>query len=85
MTGVYVLINLRTVDLTEPDDVMGGLYRFYKLIKAFLNVLLKISEKIYYFYIPHNAISKFNIIDSKDLADAENSYHATTAQIVDNL
>lgn len=37
------------------------------------------------FYIPHNAISKFNITDSKDLADAENSYHATVAQIVDNL
>ncbi len=32
-------------------------------------------------YIPHNQVAQFNITNQKDLADAENSYRATLAQI----
>ena len=32
-------------------------------------------------YIPHFQVAQFNITNQKDLADAENSYRATLAQI----
>jgi hypothetical protein len=33
-------------------------------------------------YIPHYQVAQFNITNQKDLADAENSYRATLAQIL---
>jgi len=37
------------------------------------------------FWYPHHAIAEFNIRDPKDLANAENSYRATMAQILGGI
>jgi hypothetical protein len=47
---------------------------FVDLIVMFLALALQ--------YIPHLQVAQFNITNPKDLADAENSYRATLAQIL---
>lgn len=63
--------------LSEIRDIASEHSKTSLVIIIFLVVFLLLALQ----YIPHYQVIQFNITDQKDLADAENSYRATLAQI----
>jgi uncharacterized protein YjbI with pentapeptide repeats len=63
--------------LSEIRDTASEHSKTSLVIVILLVLLLLMSLQ----YIPHYQVSQFNITNQKDLADAENSYRATLAQI----
>lgn len=64
--------------LSEIRDTASEHSKASLVIIIFLVVLLLMALQ----YIPHLQVAQFNITSQKDLADAENSYRATLAQIL---
>lgn len=64
--------------LSEIRDTASEHSKTSLVIIILLVVLLLLALQ----YIPHYQVAQFNITNQKDLADAENSYRATLAQIV---
>lgn len=64
--------------LSEIRDIASEHSKTSLVIIILLVLLLLMALQ----YIPHYQVSQFNITNQKDLADAENSYRATLAQIL---
>jgi len=53
----------------------------YSKTSLVITILFIVFLLLAFQYIPHYQVAQFNITNQKDLADAENSYRATLAQI----
>jgi uncharacterized protein YjbI with pentapeptide repeats len=69
--------NFKVPSLSGIRDTANQYSKTSLLIVIFLVALLLFALQ----YIPHLQVTQFNITNQKDLADAENSYRATLAQI----
>ena len=69
--------NFKVPSLSEISDIASEHSKTSLVIIIFLVLLLLLALQ----YIPHFQVTQFNITNHKDLADAENSYRATLAQI----
>jgi uncharacterized protein YjbI with pentapeptide repeats len=68
---------LKVPSLSEIQEKASQHSKTSLFIIIFLFALLLLALQ----YIPHYQVAQFNITNQKDLADAENSYRATLAQI----
>ena len=69
--------NFEVPSLSEIRDIASEHSKTSLVIIILLVVLLLLALQ----YIPHYQVVQFNVTNQKDLADAENSYRATLAQI----
>jgi uncharacterized protein YjbI with pentapeptide repeats len=68
---------LQVPSLSKIRDIASQHSKTSLVIIIFLVMLLLLALQ----YIPHYQVAQFNITNQKDIADAENSYRATLAQI----
>jgi len=69
--------NFKVPSLSEIRDIANEHSKTSLIIIIILVALLLLALQ----YVPHIQVAQFNITNQKDLADAENSYRATLAQI----
>ena len=74
------------------EEYYWAVFRHYVQVKKHPKILIGLylllaAILLYHilFWYPHHAIAEFNITNPKDIADAENSYRATMAQILGGI
>ena len=89
---VEVLVNIKYFREKYRGYYWKVRRRYYRIVKRRSKILiglgLLLAPILLYcilFWYPHHAVAEFNITNPKDLADTENSYRTTMAQILGGI